>query len=64
MFGRGGRGGGGGGGGDKTLREKAAKKLKGSDADPSSLKKEISEKAPTPTEGGAQGGKGKRDSKL
>lgn len=64
------------GGGRETLREKAAKKLHGPDANPSqlgdpiSLKAEQSENVPTPGEEGAhpggrqrQGGKG-RPSKL
>lgn len=60
-----------GAGGGETLREKAAKKVKGPGANPSqlgdpvSLKNEISEKAPTPTEEGASGGNKKgRESKL
>lgn len=65
---------GGKGEGGETLREKAAKKVKGPDANPSqlgdpvSLKNEISEKAPTPTEEGASpsggGNKKGRESKL
>jgi len=60
--------------GGETLREKAAKKVKGPDANPSqlgdpvSLKNEISQKAPTPTEEGASpssgGNKKGRESKL
>jgi len=60
--------------GGETLREKAAKKVKGPDAnptqlgDPVSLKNEISQKAPTPTEEGASpssgGNKKGRESKL
>ncbi|KAJ1330917.1 hypothetical protein MN608_04374 [Microdochium nivale] len=62
------------GGDGETLREKAVKKLKGPDANPSqlgdpiSLKAEASDTVPTPDEEGAHGGngekKGKRDSKL
>lgn len=54
--------------GGETLREKAAKKLHGPDANPSqlgdpiSLKAETSDHVPTPSEGGAQ--KEKKSSRL
>lgn len=55
------------GGGKETLREKATKKLKGPDANPSqlgdpiSMKAEYSDRVPKPEEGGARPN---RDSKL
>lgn len=57
-------------GGGETLREKAAKKLNGPDANPSqlgdpiSLKAEQSDNVPTPSEEGAHPGKKGRSSKL
>ncbi|KAK2597790.1 hypothetical protein N8I77_012552 [Diaporthe amygdali] len=57
-------------GSGETLREKAAKKLHGADANPSqlgdpiSLKAEQSENVPTPSEEGAHSGKKGRSSKL